>query len=70
MGLLKDVGSLLTKQGSYMRGHEAAINGQPRFAGKISNKEEYDKGYSDGLQEKLIAATNQSRQIDEGSGRW
>jgi hypothetical protein len=58
MGLLKEVGKLAAKQGSYLRGYNDAIEGRPRKAWKVSNKEEYDKGYDDGLKERMISATD------------
>jgi len=56
MGLLKEVGKLAAKQGSYLRRYNDALAGRPRKAWKVSNKEEYDKGYNDGLQERMISA--------------
>lgn len=59
MGALKDLAEVAAKQGAYMRGYNDAIEGRQRKTWKLSNKEEYDKGYDDGLQQSLIKATEE-----------
>lgn len=49
------------KQGAYNRGFRHAMEGKPRRQFKPTNKDAYDKGYNDGLQQKLINAVQKNQ---------